>query len=230
MIIAQTAGMEFIDIQQVSKSFTESGIVTTVLGEITLSIRKSDYRCLMGPSGSGKTTLLNLISGLDRPTSGQIRVDGVELSSLSESELSEWRKKMIGFIFQQPHLIPVLKTIENIELPLLLFPISKKERRKRALAALEIVHLLDRASYYPRQLSGGQKQRVGIARAISTDPAILIADEPTGNLDEKASGEILELFDILNQTLGKTIIMVTHDPKAAQKAHQIHHLEKGSLR
>ncbi len=219
-----------MEIQDVSKSYLEAGIVTKVLEKITLSIRKSDYRCLMGPSGSGKTTLLNLISGLDRPTSGSIRINGIELNTLTESQLSEWRKKMIGFIFQQPHLIPVLKTIENIELPLLLFPLSKKERRRRAQAALEIVNLPERSTYYPRQLSGGQKQRVGIARAIATDPSILIADEPTGNLDEKASSEILELFDILNQALGKTILMVTHDPKAAERAHLIHHLEKGNLR
>jgi putative ABC transport system ATP-binding protein len=222
--------MAFIEIQNVSKSFTEAGIITSVLEHLTLHIPKSDYRCLMGPSGSGKTTLLNLISGLDQPTSGTLFVDGTNLGELSETELSEWRKNHIGFIFQLPHLIPVLNTIENIELPLLLFPLSKKDRRKRAAAALEIVNLTHRATYYPRQLSGGQKQRVGIARAISTDPEIIIADEPTGNLDEKASEEILALFDLLNQGLGKTIVMVTHDPKAAERAHQIHHLEKGSLR
>jgi len=222
--------MEFIEILKVSKSFSEAGRMTSVLKEVTLLIHKSDYRCLMGPSGSGKTTLLNLISGLDRPSSGVIRIEGVDLGSLSETELSKWRTSHIGFIFQLPHLIPVLTTLENIELPLLLFPLSKKERRKRAAAALEIVNLQERASYYPRQLSGGQKQRVGIARAISTDPKILIADEPTGNLDEKASEEVLALFDILNQGLGKTILMVTHDPKAAQRALTIHHLEKGSLR
>jgi putative ABC transport system ATP-binding protein len=181
----------------------------------------------MGPSGSGKTTLLNLIAGIDRPTSGQVVVAGTDVAQLSESALSEWRSHNIGFIFQFYNLIPVLNATENVALPLLLTRLSKKERRERALTALKVVGLADRARHYPRQLSGGQEQRVAIARAFVTDPKVLVADEPTGDLDAKSAEEILLLMEALHRDHGKTIVMVTHDPRAAERAHTKHHLEKG---
>jgi putative ABC transport system ATP-binding protein len=184
----------------------------------------------MGPSGSGKTTLLNLIAGIDRPTSGQVIVAGTDVAQLSESALAQWRSHNIGFIFQFYNLIPVLNATENVELPLLLTSLSKKERRERALTALKVVGLADRAHHYPRQLSGGQEQRVAIARAIVTDPKVLVADEPTGDLDAKSAEEILQLIEVLNREHKKTIVMVTHDPRAATRAHTQHHLEKGVLK
>jgi putative ABC transport system ATP-binding protein len=183
----------------------------------------------MGPSGSGKTTLLNLIAGIDRPTSGRIVVAGTELPQLSESALAKWRSRHVGFVFQFYNLIPVLSAVENVELPLLLTKLSRSQRRQRALTALKVVGLADRSKYYPRQLSGGQEQRVAIARAIVTDPEIIVADEPTGDLDAKSAEEILTLIDTLNQEFKKTILMVTHDPRAAQRAHTQKHLEKGVL-
>jgi putative ABC transport system ATP-binding protein len=183
----------------------------------------------MGPSGSGKTTLLNLIGGLDTPTGGSVNVNGVPVSSLSGSQLSKWRAQNIGFVFQLYNLLPVLTAEKNVELPLLLTKLSKSERRKRAGIALKVVGLAERAKHYPRQLSGGQEQRVGIARAIVTDPTLLLCDEPTGDLDRKAGDEILDLLQSLNRDHGKTIVMVTHDPRAAERAQRTIHLEKGVL-
>jgi putative ABC transport system ATP-binding protein len=183
----------------------------------------------MGPSGSGKTTLLNLIAGIDKPTEGRVFVAGTDITDLDETELAVWRSRHIGFIFQFYNLIPVLTALENVELPLLLTPLSKKERRAHAETALEIVGLAERIDHYPRQLSGGQEQRVAIARAIATDPAILVADEPTGDLDKTSAEEVLDLMDRLNRELNKTILMVTHDPRAAERARSIRHLEKGEL-
>jgi putative ABC transport system ATP-binding protein len=183
----------------------------------------------MGPSGSGKTTLLNLIAGIDRVTSGRVTVAGTDLGPLSEGELAKWRSRNIGFIFQFYNLIPVLNAVENVELPLLLSPLSKRERRERAMTALRIVGLSDRSKHYPRQLSGGQEQRVAIARAVVTDPTVLVADEPTGDLDHQSAEEILTLMETFNKEFGKTIIMVTHDPRAAARARIQHHLDKGVL-
>jgi putative ABC transport system ATP-binding protein len=183
----------------------------------------------MGPSGSGKTTLLNLIAGIDRPTSGKVIVAGTDVGQLSEGALAKWRSRSVGFIFQFYNLIPVLSAVENVELPLLLTKLSKKERRERALTALKVVGLADRSKHYPRQLSGGQEQRVAIARAIVADPAVLVADEPTGDLDAKSAEEILNLLQTLNREFKKTIVMVTHDPRAASRAHVERHLEKGVL-
>lgn len=202
---------------------------TVVLDGIDLSVPAGEFVALMGPSGSGKTTLLNLIAGIDRPTSGEVVVGGTDVSKLSEGELAKWRSLTVGFIFQYYNLIPVLTAVENVELPLLLAPLSKKERRERALTALKIVGLTERLRHYPRQLSGGQEQRVAIARAIVSDPYVLVADEPTGNLDAKSAGEILDLMQALNREFGKTIVMVTHDPRAAGRAHSQKHLEKGVL-
>jgi putative ABC transport system ATP-binding protein len=183
----------------------------------------------MGPSGSGKTTLLNLIAGIDRPTSGQVIVGGTNVTALSEGQLAKWRTRSVGFIFQFYNLIPVLTAVENVELPLLLTKLSKKQRRERALTALKVVGLADRAKHYPRQLSGGQEQRVAIARAVVTDPTVLVADEPTGDLDAKSAEDILNLLATLNGEFKKTIVMVTHDPRAAARAHVERHLEKGVL-
>jgi putative ABC transport system ATP-binding protein len=200
-----------------------------VLDRLNLEVPQGEFLALMGPSGSGKTTLLNLIAGIDRATSGSVRVAGTDLTPLSEGELAKWRSRNVGFIFQFYNLIPVLNAVENVELPLLLSHLSKKERRERALTALRIVGLADRSKHYPRQLSGGQEQRVAIARAIVTDPAVLVADEPTGDLDSKSAEEILDLMQTFNQEFGKTIVMVTHDPRAASRAHIQRHLEKGVL-
>lgn len=220
---------ELVFVDHVSKIYLSGEIETPVLADINLSVQAGDMIALMGPSGSGKSTLLNIISGLDNPTSGSVVINGTDITKLDESALSTWRLEHIGFIFQQYHLMPVLTAFENVELPLLLFNISRSKRRKIVDAALAIVGLEDRLSYYPRQLSGGQQQRVCIARAIVTDPLIIIADEPTGNLDYESTDEVLELFDTLNRDLGKTIIMVTHDPHVARKAGTIHHLLKGVL-
>ena len=190
---------------------------------------KGEFLALMGPSGSGKTTLLNLIGGLDSPTEGSIEVGGVDISGLSGAALARWRSQNIGFVFQLYNLLPVLTAERNVELPLLLTRLSKAERRKHVEIALKVVGLSDRARHYPRQLSGGQEQRVGIARAIVTDPTLLLCDEPTGDLDRKAGDEILDLLQALNREHGKTIIMVTHDPHAAERATQVLHLEKGTL-
>src|SRR4029078_2331896 len=201
----------------------------TVLDGIDLQVPAGEFVALMGPSGSGKPTLSNLIAAIARPTSGQVIVAGTDVARLSESELAKWRSRSVGFIFQFYNLIPVLGAVENVELPLLLTSLSKKERRERALTALKVVGLADRADHYPRQLSGGQEQRVAIARAIVADPKVLVADEPTGDLDAKSAHDILHLLGTLNREFKKTIVMVTHDPRAAERAHVQRRLEKGVL-
>ncbi|HEX6880054.1 MAG TPA: ABC transporter ATP-binding protein [Terriglobales bacterium] len=218
-----------VDVRGVRKIYTRDSIKLTVLDGLNLQVREGEFVALMGPSGSGKTTLLNLIAGIDRPTSGSLNIVGTELSRLSEGDLAKWRSQNVGFIFQFYNLIPVLNALENVELPLLLTNLSGRQRRERAMVALKVVGLEDRAKHYPRQLSGGQEQRVAIARAIVTDPKIIVADEPTGDLDAKSAEEILELMEVLNRDFQKTILMVTHDPRAAAKAHVQHHLEKGVL-
>ena len=218
-----------VEIRDVHKIYKRDQFEVPVLNGITLAVPRGDFLALMGPSGSGKTTLLNLIAGIDRPTKGQIVVDGREISRFSESALAGWRARHIGFIFQMYNLIPVLNAFENVELPLLLTKLSKKQRREHVETALGIVDLADRMDHYPRQLSGGQEQRVAIARAIVTDPTILVADEPTGDLDAKNAEETLQLLTRLNDEFQKTIVMVTHDPKAASRAKHALHLEKGQL-
>jgi len=218
-----------IDIQNVSKSYRRDSLEIPVLSNITFSVQEGDFLAFMGPSGSGKTTLLNLIAGIDKPTQGKIFVAGDDITELSETELAVWRSRTIGFIFQFYNLIPVLTAIENVELPLILTPLSKAERRAHAETALGVVGLADRMQHYPRQLSGGQEQRVAIARAIVTDPLILVADEPTGDLDARSAEEILDLINRLNGEHTKTIVMVTHDPRAAARAHRMLHLDKGVL-
>jgi putative ABC transport system ATP-binding protein len=217
------------EIRNLFKSYHRGNQIIPVLRDITLDIAEGEFMALMGPSGSGKTTLLNLIAGIDKADSGIIRVGGVDITSLSETELAQWRANNVGFIFQFYNLIPVLTAFENVELPLLLSGLSKRDRRSHAELALRAVNLADRMDHYPGQLSGGQQQRVAIARAIITDPAILVADEPTGDLDRASAEEILELMERLVHELGKTIIMVTHDPRAAKKAHILKHLDKGVL-
>ncbi len=218
-----------VSVQNVRKTYQRDSQQLTVLDGINLEVPTGEFVALMGPSGSGKTTLLNLIAGIDRPTSGRVVVANTDLTPLSEGELAKWRSRNIGFIFQFYNLIPVLNAIENVELPLLLTSLSGKERRERAMTALRIVGLEDRYKHYPRQLSGGQEQRVAIARAIVTDPSVLVADEPTGDLDSKSAEEILDLMQTFNKEFGKTIVMVTHDPRAAERAHVQRHLEKGVL-
>ena len=218
-----------VRIEDVQKHFTRGNERIDVLKGVNLEIPKGDFLALMGPSGSGKTTLLNLMGGLDVPNGGIVDVAGVGVSSLKGSQLSRWRSENIGFVFQLYNLLPKLTAERNVELPLLLTTLSKAERRERVGIALKVVGLADRAKHYPRQLSGGQEQRVGIARAIVTDPALLLCDEPTGDLDRKAGDEILDLLQSLNHDLGKTIVMVTHDPHAAQRATRTLHLEKGVL-
>jgi putative ABC transport system ATP-binding protein len=220
---------ELVRVKDVHKHFTRGSERIDVLKGVNLEIPKGDFLALMGPSGSGKTTLLNLIGGLDTPTGGAIDVNGVPVSSLSGSRLSKWRAQNIGFVFQLYNLLPVLTAEKNVELPLLLTKLPKAERKKRAGIALKVVGLEERAKHYPRQLSGGQEQRVGIARAIVTDPTLLLCDEPTGDLDRKAGDEILDLLQSLNRDHGKTIVMVTHDPRAAERASRTIHLEKGVL-
>jgi len=218
-----------VNITNVSKSFTRGSERIDVLQGVNLQIPQGEFLALMGPSGSGKTTLLNLIGGLDLPTSGSVQVAGVDITTLGGSALARWRSQNVGFVFQLYNLLPVLTAERNVELPLLLTKLSKAERRKHVAIALKVVGLADRAKHYPRQLSGGQEQRVGIARAIVTDPTLLLCDEPTGDLDRKAGDEILELLQGLNREHGKTIVMVTHDPHAADRATRTVHLEKGAL-
>jgi putative ABC transport system ATP-binding protein len=218
-----------VRVQGLHKHFTRGQERIDVLKGVTLDIPAGEFLALMGPSGSGKTTLLNLIGGLDTPTGGHIDVAGQAISGLSGAQLSRWRSRNIGFVFQLYNLLPALTAERNVELPLLLTSLSKAERRKRAGIALNVVGLADRARHYPRQLSGGQEQRVGIARAIVTDPTLLLCDEPTGDLDRKSGDEILDLLQALNRDHGKTIIMVTHDPRAAERASRTLHLEKGAL-
>ena len=221
--------MPMVDVQKVVKVYKRDTQELTVLDGIDVSIPEGEFVALMGPSGSGKTTLLNLIAGIDRPTSGKVVVAGTDVAQLSESDLASWRSHNVGFIFQFYNLIPVLSATENVELPLLLTRLTKKERRERALTALKVVGLADRAGHYPRQLSGGQEQRVAIARAIVADPKVLVADEPTGDLDAKSAEEILALMESLNRDFKKTIVMVTHDPRASHRAHVEYHLDKGVL-
>src|SRR5262245_343764 len=221
--------MPAVIIDNVRKIYRRDAEEIVVLDGLTLEVADGEFVALMGPSGSGKTTLLNLVAGIDKPTSGRVIVADTEVSALSEAELAKWRSRHVGFIFQFYNLIPVLTAVENVELPLLLTNLTRRERRERALTALRVVGLADRAKHYPRQLSGGQEQRVAIARAIVTDPTVLVADEPTGDLDARSAEEILELIDTLNVDFGKTIVMVTHDPRAARRAHVERHLEKGVL-
>jgi putative ABC transport system ATP-binding protein len=218
-----------ISISHLTKTYKRDKQEITVLNDVSIDIEQGDFVALMGPSGSGKTTLLNIIAGIDRPTQGEVMIAGTNIGVLSETELAKWRSRHIGFIFQFYNLIPVLTAFENVELPLMLTPLSKSERRRQVELALSVVGLADRMDHYPRQLSGGQEQRVAIARAIASDPDIFVADEPTGDLDRVSAEEILTLLERLNKEFGKTIVMVTHDPSAANRARIIHHLEKGDL-
>ncbi len=218
-----------VNIQHVSKAYRRGSQIVPVLTDISFTIPEGEFLALMGPSGSGKSTLLNLVAGIDKVDSGRIIVGGVDITGLSETALADWRATHVGFIFQFYNLIPVLTAFENVELPLLLTGLSRHERRDHVEMALGVVSLLDRLDHYPAQLSGGQQQRVAIARAIVTDPTILVADEPTGDLDRVSAEDIMELMDRLNHESNKTIIMVTHDPRAAEKAHRIMHLDKGAL-
>jgi len=220
---------DIIVLDSVEKVYRRDALEIPVLKGIHLKVPQGEYLALMGPSGSGKTTLLNLIAGIDQPTSGRVLVGGVDISTVSQTALARWRSQTIGFIFQLYNLIPVLTAFENVELPLLLTKLSRAERRKHVETALSIVGLSDRMDHSPRQLSGGQEQRVAIARAIVSDPAILVADEPTGDLDAHSAEEILMLLKRLNEEFGKTIVMVTHDPKAAEYATHTLHLDKGTL-
>jgi putative ABC transport system ATP-binding protein len=218
-----------VKIAGVHKYFTRGSERIDVLKGVNLDIPKGDFLALMGPSGSGKTTLLNLMGGLDTPSGGIVEIGGTNIAELGGGQLSRWRSHHIGFVFQLYNLLPVLTAERNVELPLLLTKLSKVERAKRVAIALKVVGLSERAKHYPRQLSGGQEQRVGIARAIVTDPTLLLCDEPTGDLDRKAGDEILDLLHALNRDHGKTIVMVTHDPRAAERATRTLHLEKGML-
>lgn len=218
-----------VEVKNLNRVFRRDNQEITALSEINLDIPEGDFLALMGPSGSGKTTLLNILAGLDRPSSGMVRIGDIEVQRLKESELAGWRNHHIGFVFQMFNLIPVLTAFENVELPLLLTNLSKRERREHVMIPLKLMGLSERLDHYPRQLSGGQQQRVAIARAIVTDPTIILADEPTGNLDAQAATDVLHLLQQLNEQLNKTIIMVTHDPRAAQHAKHERHLDKGML-
>jgi putative ABC transport system ATP-binding protein len=218
-----------IRIDHLTKSYTRGGQPIPVLMDINLEVGRAEFVSLMGPSGSGKSTLLNLIAGIDHPTSGTIAINGVDIATLDESELADWRAANVGFIFQFYNLMPVLTAYENVELPLLLTNLSRRERKHHVEACLDMVGLSDRMDHYPNELSGGQQQRVAIARALVTDPTLIVADEPTGDLDRATGEEVLKLMDELHRDLGKTIVMVTHDPKAASRASRMIHLEKGVL-
>ncbi|MBI3417039.1 MAG: ABC transporter ATP-binding protein [Verrucomicrobia bacterium] len=218
-----------VTIRDLTKTYQQGEINVTALNNISLDIEAGEYLTLMGPSGSGKSTLLHIIAGVDRPTSGECRVQGIDVTRLNESDLADWRNQNVGFVFQSFNLIPVLTAFENVELPLLLTRLSRKQRREQVNTALELVGLLDRRHHLPKQLSGGQEQRVAIARAIVTDPALIVADEPTGNLDSASTQEALGILQSLTRTAGKTVIMVTHDPKAAAFGSRSIHLEKGEL-
>ena len=218
-----------IELRSVRKVYHKDRLEIPVLDGLSLRIAAGEFVALMGPSGSGKSTLLHLIGGLDSPTAGSVRVGDAQLETMTERQLTSWRSRHVGFIFQMYHLVPVLTAAQNVELPLLLFRMSRADRRQRVATALDIVGLADRMAHRPNQLSGGQEQRVAIARAIVTDPAVILADEPTGDLDAKTSEEILALLNLLNSEFGKTILMVTHDPRAAVHAQRVLHLEKGNL-
>ena len=223
------AAEPIVQIAGLHKYFTRGSEVIDVLSDLSLDVFEGEFLALMGPSGSGKTTLLNLMAGLDQPTSGSIRIGADVISGMTEAQLARWRTEHIGFVFQFYHLLPVLTAYENVELPLLLLPLSAAQRKQQVLTALDLVGLSNRLSHRPGQLSGGQQQRVGIARAIVTDPTLIVADEPTGDLDARSAEEILDLLVELQKALTKTIIMVTHDPRAACRARRILHLEKGRL-
>ncbi|HTP64653.1 MAG TPA: ABC transporter ATP-binding protein [Geobacteraceae bacterium] len=225
----QNDNSSIIEIAGLCKSYRRGSQIIPVLEDITFDIARGEFLALMGPSGSGKSTLLNLIAGIDRADSGTVRVAGVDITTMSEAELAGWRAAHVGFIFQFYNLMPVLTAFENVELPLLLTGLSRKERRAHAELALRMVNLEDRMDHYPSQLSGGQQQRVAIARAIVADPVLLVADEPTGDLDRVSAEDVLQLMGRLVHDFGKTIVMVTHDPRAAGKAHLVRHLEKGVL-
>jgi putative ABC transport system ATP-binding protein len=224
-----TGEMPLVAIRNLTKYYTRGEQVIPVLVDINIDVMAGDYIALMGPSGSGKSTLLNLIAGIDKPSSGEIRVGGVDIARLSEGDLAAWRAANVGFIFQFYNLMPVLTAYQNVELPLQLTSLSRRERRERVDTALALVGLSDRVEHYPNELSGGQQQRVAIARALITDPTLIVADEPTGDLDRTTAEEVLGLLERLNAEMGKTIIMVTHDPKAAGHARRIVQLEKGVL-
>jgi putative ABC transport system ATP-binding protein len=223
------SGESVVTIRDLSKIYQQGEINVTALNQISLYIAKGEFLTLMGPSGSGKSTLLHIIAGIDRPTSGKCAVQGVDVTELNESQLADWRNQNVGFIFQTFNLIPVLTAFENVELPLLLTKLRAKERRKLVETALDLVGLLDRKKHLPKQLSGGQEQRVAIARALVTDPHLIVADEPTGNLDSHSAQDVLQILRTLSQEVGKTVIMVTHDPKAAAYGTRTIHLEKGEL-
>ena len=221
------ASSPIVQVENIYKSYRRGSQEISVLRGINLAITEGNFVALMGPSGSGKTTLLNLIAGIDRPDEGRLLVAGTDITRLGELDLARWRAHHVGFVFQFYNLLPVLSGLENVELPLLLRNLTRKQRREHAMLALELVGLQDRVHHYPRELSGGQQQRVAIARAIVTDPTLIVADEPTGDLDKTSATEVLALLEQLNQEFSKTIIMVTHDPRAAEKAKEIHHLDKG---
>ncbi len=223
------SGDALIRIRGLSKSYVRGEQDIPVLLNVDLDVRRGDFVALMGPSGSGKSTLLNLIAGIDQPTGGRIEIDDVDIAALSEAELADWRARNVGFIFQFYNLMPVLTAYENVELPLLLSDLTRKERQEHVETALAMVKLTDRLDHYPNELSGGQQQRVAIARALVTDPTLIVADEPTGDLDRATGEEVLTLLDDLHTQLGKTIVMVTHDPKAAARARRLIHLDKGVL-
>ena len=227
--MTQSAGTIQVRVRGVTKTFRRGSEQLKVLDQLSVEIPEGQFLGLMGPSGSGKTTLLNLIAGLDTPDSGSVEVAGAEISKMSEGALASWRTRNIGFVFQFYHLLPVLSAFDNVELPLLMLPMSAAQRRQQVLTAMQIVGLEDRMHHRPGQLSGGQQQRVGIARAIVTDPAVIVADEPTGDLDAKSASEILDLLVELKSSLKKTILMVTHDPRAAQRTDSILFLDKGQL-
>jgi putative ABC transport system ATP-binding protein len=218
-----------VEVDNVTKRYRRDDFEIEVLSGVTLTVQEGGFVALMGPSGSGKSTLLNLLAGIDRPTSGSVRIAGQEVTKLSEGDLAPWRHRHIGFIFQFYNLIPVLTAFENVELPLTLTRLTKAQRKVKVETALQVVGLGNRMDHYPRQLSGGQEQRVAIARAVVTDPTLLLADEPTGDLDAKSAEDVLDLLGQLNREFGKTIVMVTHDPRAAERAHTLLHLEKGKL-
>jgi putative ABC transport system ATP-binding protein len=218
-----------VSLQKITKSYSRAGTEVSVLRDLSFDIPAGTFLAIMGPSGSGKSTLLNVMAGIDRPTSGSVVVAGTRLDGLSEGEMARWRARHIGYVFQTYNLIPVLTAAENVELPLALTHLTRRERADHVKTALRLVGLGDRMDHYPRQLSGGQEQRVGVARAIVSDPTMILADEPTGNLDRESADDILTLLARLNRELGKTIVMVTHDPRAAERAQMIRHLEKGVL-
>ncbi len=218
-----------VEIRHLAKSYRRGGQIIPVLSDLSFDIAEGEFIALMGPSGSGKSTLLNLIAGIDKPDRGELRVAGLDISTLSEADLADWRASHIGFVFQFYNLMPVLTAFENIELPLLLTRLSRRQRRERVELALDMVGLTDRMDHYPSELSGGQQQRVAIARAIISDPLLIVADEPTGDLDRVSAADILDLLDRLNRELGKTIVMVTHDQRAAEHARIVRHLDKGEL-